>query len=501
MLRRTFLSTTIAAALAECLPGQQAARFNDNPFKLGIASGDPASDGFVLWTRLLGESLSAPVEVNWRVASDDQMRSVVKKGKAMASGDLAHSVHAEVSGLKPNRDYWYQFSAGKEESPIGRARTSPSLNEDLDKLTFAFASCQSYEAGYWTAYDHMVAENLDLIVFLGDYIYENGPSQNNTPRKHDAPEIFTLADYRRRYTLYKSDPKLQKAHAYAPWIVTWDDHEVDNDYANDHQEHGAPRDQFMERRASGYQAYYEHMPLRIGAKPKGSVMQLYRRIPYGRFAEFQVLDTRQYRNPQPCGGSGTRPQCAQALDPKQTIMGDTQTKWLLDGLSNSKARWNVLAQQVTFSKVDLKPGPEYGESMDKWGGYESSRRAVMDLLATKRISNPVVITGDVHSNWAFDLKEKWFEEKSATLGNEFVGTSIASGGDGRDKLDITDQELAENPQLKFFNAQRGYVKCSITQKEWRTDYRVLPYVTRPDAPISTRASFVVESGKPGLQKA
>lgn len=504
MNRRHFLTgaaSTLALALAESLPGQQTAKLSDHPFKLGIASGDPAPDGFVLWTRLLSERLTSPTEVNWRVATDDRMRNVVKKGRAMAAPELAHSVHAEAGGLKPDRDYWYQFSVAGEESAIGRSRTSPKPGDDLDALNFAFASCQSYEAGYYTAYDHMVRENLDLIVFLGDYIYENGPSAANTPRKHNAPEIFSLTDYRRRYELYKSDALLQKAHAYAPWILTWDDHEVDNDYANDRQEHGAPREQFLERRANGYQAYYEHMPLRIGAKPRGTAMQLYRKIAYGKFAEFLVLDTRQFRKPQPCGGSGTRPQCATALDPSQTILGDAQTKWLTDSLGASKARWNILANQVIFAKCDFKPGPDYGESMDKWGGYEVSRQAVMKCLEERKPSNPVVITGDVHSNWAFDLKKKWFDESSPTIGSEFVGTSISSGGDGRDVLDITAQELAENPHLKFFNAQRGYVKCSVTRKQWRTDYRILPYVTRPGAAISTRASFAIEEGRAGLQKA
>lgn len=519
MNRRLFLSS-LTIALADSLPGQQTTKFSSNPFKLGIASGDPLPDGVVLWTRLVDDALTSlpttegmkgigkvitkaavrvPISVDWRVATDDKMKNVVKKGKAVAASDLAHSVHVEVDGLKPNRDYWYQFNVGNEESPVGRTRTAPAPAEKLDHLNFAFASCQSYEAGYYTAYEHMVRENLDLIVFLGDYIYENGPNPKGI-RQHSGPEIFNLTDYRNRYLQYKSDPLLQKAHAYAPWIVTWDDHEVDNDYAGDIHERHDPRDQFLERRANAYQAYYEHMPLRIGSKPKGSAMQLYRRVNFGGLADFYVLDTRQFRNEQPCG-RGTKPQCADALDSKRTIMGDAQTKWLLDGLDKSKTKWNVLANQVMFAKVDFKPGPDYGESMDKWGGYETSRKTVMEFIAKRKPSNPVVITGDVHSNWTFDLKEKWFDEKSATLGSEFVGTSISSSGDGRDKLDITDQELAENPHLKFFNAQRGYVKCSVTQKEWRTDYRILPYVTRPGANISTRASFVIEDGKPGVQKA
>lgn len=519
MNRRVFLST-LSLALADSLPGQQLTRFSENPFKLGVASGDPLPNGVVLWTRLLGNSLKAsgsetalsgtwkkqasdfkplPTTVNWRIATDDQMRNVVKKGKAVATGELAHSVHVEVNGLQPNRDYWYQFNVGNEESPIGRTRTAPAPGAALDRLKFAFASCQHYEAGYFTAYDHMVKENPDLIIFLGDYIYENGIGTNGV-RQHTGPEIFTLADYRKRFTLYKGDRLLQRAHAHAPWIVTWDDHEVDNDYANDIHERHDSREQFMERRASAYQAYYEHQPLRIGAKPKAFDMELYRRVNYGGLAEFHVIDTRQYRNEQPCG-RGTKPQCAQALDPNQTILGTAQTKWLLEGLNHSRAKWNVLANQVIFAKVERQVDGTRGESMDKWGGYESSRKAVVDSFASGKPSNPVVLTGDSHANWTFDLKKDWADQKSATVGVEFGGTSISSGGDGNDKSDFTDQLLAENPHLKLHNTQRGYVSCVVTPKEWRTDYRVVPYVRREGAPLTTRASFVVEDGRPGVQKA
>ncbi len=517
MNRRIFLST-LSLALADSLAGQQVRRFSDNPFQLGVASGDPLPDGVVLWTRLLGENLSSagsetavsgiwkkqepgfrslPTKVQWRVATDDQMRNVVKKGQAVATGELAHSVHVEVSGLQPNREYWYQFSVGSEESPIGRTRTAPVPGAALDQLRFAFASCQHFETGYYTAYEHMVKENPDLIVFLGDYIYENGPG-NNGIRQHNGGEIFNLADYRRRYSLYKGDALLQRAHAHAPWIVTWDDHEVDNDYANDIHERHDPREGFMERRASAYQAYYEHLPLRIGAKPKSYDMQLYRRVNYGDLAQFHVVDTRQYRNEQPCG-RGTKPQCPQALDPHQTILGTAQTKWLQDGLSGSRAKWNVLANQVIFAKVEREDNGSLGESMDKWGGYESSRKVVMD--AFEKTSNPVVITGDSHANWTFDLKKDWRNEKSSTVGVEFGGTSISSGGDGSDKSPLTDHLLEKNPHLKLHNTQRGYVSCLVTPKEWRTDYRVVPVIREKGAPVSTRASFVVEAGRPGVQKA
>src|SRR5581483_7142214 len=377
MLRRTFLST-LALSLADSLPGQQTPRFSKPVFTLGVASGDPLPNGVVLWTRLAPEPLAgggmpnAPFTVDWAVARDDKMSNIVKKGKAVAPAELAHSVHVEVDGLEPDCEYWYQFRAGSELSPIGRTRTAPAPGAGLDRLAFAFASCQHFETGYYTAYEHMVRDNLDLVVFLGDYIYEK-EGRDGQPRRHTGPLLMTLTDYRNRYALYKGDALLQKAHAHVPWIMTWDDHEVANDYANDSEPHGMPRVQFLERRAAAYQAYYEHMPLRVGSKPRGTAMQMYRTVQYGSFASFFVLDTRQYRNRQPCGGSGTKPQCAEALDPHRTIMGEAQTRWLLHGLEKSPARWNIIANQVIFSPVDFQPGPEIGMPMDKWSGYEASR--------------------------------------------------------------------------------------------------------------------------------
>jgi alkaline phosphatase D len=499
VFRRTFLST-LGVALAGALPGQQNPKFQANPFSLGVASGDPASDGFVLWTRLLHAGLREPVPVRWVVASDDRCTKIVKQGTAVASASLGHSVHVEVAGLAPDRPYWYRFDVAGEESPVGRTRTAPAAGASLDRLRFAFASCQHYETGFYTAYQHMVREDLDLILFLGDYIYEDGARLDRV-RLHRGSEIMTLDDYRNRYVQYKSDPLLQAAHAHAPWIVTWDDHEVDNDYAAAHHERGMPRDAFLTRREAAYQAYYEHMPLRLSALPKGPDMQLYRRIPYGQFATFHVLDTRQFRDAQPCGGSGTRPSCPESRDTKRSILGAAQTRWLFEGLDRSSARWNILANQVIFAPADFRAGADVGFSMDKWSGYEHSRRQVMDFLAARKPRNPVVITGDVHSNWAFDLRRDWQNPKSDSLGVEFVGTSISSSGDGQDQRPDTALQLSENPHLHFFNAQRGYVRCDLTARQWRTDYRVLPYVSWPGAPIGTRASFVVADGSPVLQKA
>jgi alkaline phosphatase D len=507
LLRRAFLARSGQyLALTFAVPYITAGQANvaTNPFTLGVASGDPMPDGVVLWTRLAPDPLtgggmpSKPVEVEWQVARDEQMSQIAKKGKATASPDLAHSVHVEVRGLEPARWYWYQFRTGSHVSGVGRTRTAPEPRKQLSKLAFAFASCQHYETGYFTAYRHMVQEELDLIVHLGDYIYES-PMRQGRPRQHTGGEPVSLNDYRNRHALYRTDPDLQKAHALFPWIVTWDDHELENNYASDKSEDGAPRDQFLERRANAYQAYYEHMPLRRTSMPRGSSLQLYRRLAFGDLAEFFVLDTRQYRTDQPCG-DGNKPQCPEALSPQATMLGGDQERWFLDGLSRSRRRWNVIAQQVMMSKVDRMAGPDTGFAMDQWSGYESARNRILKFLDERKPSNPIVITGDIHSNWVADLKLDFANPKSSTVGTEFVGTSISSGGDGSDSVPVVDAYLPENPHVRFYNNQRGYVRCIVTPDRWQSDYRVVSFVSKPGADIKTRATFVVENGRPGAQR-
>jgi alkaline phosphatase D len=496
MRRRTLLASLAAAQLA---PVWSAPKFKSDPFQMGIASGDPLPDSVVLWTRLIAPELGkATHEVEWLVAEDEQMKKIVKRGKSPAAESFAHTVHADVKGLEPARWYYYQFRVGGVESPVGRTRTAPALSAQ-DPLHFAFASCQHFETGYYTAYEHMVKEDLHLIIHLGDYIYENGPGNGpDRPRKHNGPEIFTLSDYRNRYALYRSDKDLRKAHQMYPWIVTWDDHEVDNDYANDHQENGAPRDQFLERRANAYQAYWENMPIR--PRSVGSRLDLYRRFDFGQTARIHVLDTRQYRSVQPCG-AGRKPMCEDALSENQTILGKAQYEWLTDGMKSATQSWNVLAQQVPFVPLDVKPGEGQEYAMDKWNGYDYERRRLIQFFTEAKPSHPIVLTGDVHTHWAADIKADFNDPKSASLGSEFIGTSISSAGDGIDLPMAEEAFKRDNPHLHYFAAKRGYVSCRVNKQEWRTDYRVLPYVTKPGAPLETRARFVVENAKPGMQRA
>src|SRR5215213_4133218 len=291
--RRRFLLSLGALAAAPAF--SQTA----SPFGLGVASGYPTTTGVVLWTRLVGASSLAPSPVTWEVAGDESMRTIVRRGEASAEPDWAHSVHVEAHGLEPDRWYWYRFTAGDAQSPIGRTRTAPVVATQPSRLRFDFASCQHFEQGYFNAYRHMVADEPDLMVFLGDYIYESHWGRDLV-RSHNAPEPYTLDDYRARYALYKSDPDLQAAHAACPWIVTWDDHEVDNDYADDRPEDGMEKAQFLERRAAAYRAYYEHMPLPARLRPQGPNMRIYTDVGWGSLARFFVVDNRQYRSWQAC---------------------------------------------------------------------------------------------------------------------------------------------------------------------------------------------------------
>lgn len=481
-------------------------RFSGYPFTLGVASGDPLADGIVLWTRLAPDPLNGggmpnhDVPVRWQIATDESMKRVVKSGTKLASAEFAHSVHVDVRGLQPGRHYWYRFKAGNEISPVGRTRTAPARNRPLNRLRFALVNCQDWQNGYYTAYKHVAEEDLDLVVHVGDYIYEYGPEPGG-PRQHNSPEILSLTDYRNRYALYKGDANLQAAHAAFPWAVTWDDHEVENNYARNISENNDPIDQFLIRRAAAYQAYYEHMPLRRLSLPNGANLRLYRRLQFGDLAQFNILDTRQYRTNQPCG-DGLKPLCDEALDPNATMTGPTQERWLFEGLQRSKARWNVIAQQVMFSQFDFDPRPEVQVfNTDQWDGYGAARERVLAFLDRQKPSNPIVLAGDIHSSWVHDIKRDFNQPESRTIGTEFVATSISSDFPTPFIQPVT-LALTNNPHTKFFNgALRGYIRCDLNRKHWQSDYRVVSTIREPEATISTLASFVVEDGQPGAQRA
>jgi alkaline phosphatase D len=480
-------------------------QFTGSPFTLGVASGDPLPDGVVLWTRLAPDAVNGggmppqPVEVRWEVATDDTFGAVVRSGAEVATPELAHCIHADVSGLEPAREYAYRFTAGDEVSPIGRTKTAPATDAPLAQLSFAAVSCAHYEHGYYTAYRHLAEEQLDFAVCLGDYIYEYGTDgvfgngRDGPVRTVTGGETMTIADYRNRHALHKTDADLQAAHAAMPWIVTWDDHEVANNYAGSTSEDNEPVDAFLARRAAAYQAYYEHMPLRVDSMPRGPDALLYRRLTFGDLAEFNVLDTRQYRSPQPCGETG--PRCDASYDPAVTLTGPEQEAWLFDGLAASGARWNVIAQQVVMAQVDAIP-TDMGQffNHDQWDGYPLARQRLIDQLQAAGTSNPIVLSGDVHSEWVNSLKLNFDDETSQSVGTEFVTTSITSHNALAPMLGYLRRV---NPHIAYIDDHHGYTRCQITPDLWQTDFRAVDTVTDPVSGIETHASFVVENGRPG----
>jgi alkaline phosphatase D len=480
--------------------------FIANPFSLGVASGDPDHQSVVLWTRLAPKPFEAgggmgqdKVAVTWEIAEDDAMKNVVQKGTVEAGVELAHSVHVEVNQLKPDRHYWYRFRAGDAASPVGRTRTMPEPTAQPGKLRFAIANCQHFETGYYTAYDYMAKQELDVVFHLGDYIYEYA-GQENRIRKHIGPKITTLDDYRIRHAQYKSDEMLQAAHARFPFVVSWDDHEFENNYANDISEKkGVSPGAFLIQRAASYKAYYESMPLRAGSIPAGPDMHMYRTISFGKLAAFQVLDTRQYRSDQPNGDRMSDLNDA-ALDAKQTMLGKRQSEWLKNKLTANPATWNVLAQQVMMGMVDFFPGEVKRYSMDQWPGYAHERMDLVQFLAEKKVNNPVVLTGDIHSNWVNNLRVDDRKHETPVVATEFVATSLSSGGKGIRELKGLDTLMAENPCVQFHNRERGYVQFEVTPSDLKSDYIVAEDVTVKNGPVVTRASFRIEAGKPGAKK-
>ncbi|MFD3440052.1 alkaline phosphatase D family protein [Streptomyces sp. NPDC058685] len=519
--RRRFLTVTGAAAalaFAVDLPGTAHAaaldsrKITEDPFTLGVASGDPQPGSVLLWTRLAprpyepdGGLPRGTFTVRWEIAHDSRFARIARRGSVTAHPEFHHSLHVEAGGLDNDRPYYYRFRTGTWISPVGRTRTAPARSARIGELKIAAVSCQAYHDGYFTAYRHLAAEELDAVFHLGDYLYEYavnavGGARNYTDRRlpaHFNRETVTLEDYRMRYGLYKSDPDLMAAHAAHPFVLTWDDHETENNYADETPENDVPPEEFLLRRAAAYRAYWENQPLRRPQQPKGPDMQLYRRLHFGRLAQFDILDTRQYRSDQ-AYGDGWKVPGPESEDPSRTLTGATQERWLIDGWKRSGSRWNVVPQQVTFAQRRDVPTAAYKLSMDAWDGYPASRQRVLAGAQTAGIENLMVLTGDVHVGYGFDLKKDWADPASRTLGTEIVATSVSSGKDGADKPANWDSFTQANPHMKFYNGRRGYVTVTYGERQARADFKTVSAVTTPGAPLTTAASFVTESGNPGL---
>ncbi len=476
-----------------------------DPFTLGVGSGDPLPTAIVLWTRLAPEPLSGggmpdvEVPVTWELATDDTFGDLVASGTAVATPALGHSVHVDATDLEADTWYAYRFRVGDHTSPTGRTRTAPAIDADVARWRFAVASCQAYQDGYWTAYPHLVDEpDLDLVVFLGDYIYESGINEEAV-RQHNSDEVITLEDYRNRYGLYRSDENLRAAHAACPWVVVWDDHEVDNNYAGLVPEDGAPvgPDAFAERRAAAYLAWYEHQAVRLDP-PEGADLMIHRSFRWGGLAELFALDSRQYRSDQACGDAtlDMEPACEESLDPERTMLGTEQEGWLIDGLSASPCAWKVLANQVVLGDVRL------GEAVinyDQWDGYPAARQRLLDAVVANDVTGLVVVTGDIHFSAAGDLRIDQADPAAPIIASEFVGTSMGSAM-APNLVEAIAGFADLFPDVHYSNAAlRGYMLCTVTPELWTTDYRTVETTITPTSPIDTDASFVIEAGTPGMQ--
>lgn len=513
--RRQLLRLAAATATAAWLPraAWSQARLADDPFAAGIASGSPTDTSVVLWTRLLGANLPDAVTVRWEIAEDERFARIVQSGHAQALPELAHSVHVEAGGLAPDRWYSYRFLAGGWASPVGRTRTLPAPGAVVQRLRLAHASCQRWEHGYFAAWRHLRADEPDLVAFLGDYIYEY-PGARGAVREVDGRWADDLAGYRARYALYKSDPDLQAMHAACPWLFTWDDHEVQNDYAGEQAGNAGPVvADFARRRAAAYQAWYEHMPVpasmlthALQGLADGRGLRIHGERRFGQLAQLLLLDVRQYRSPQACtrngrlGSSTVNPlDCAALADPARTLLGVQQEEWLAQRLRAGGGQWTVLAQATLFGPRDLVPGPGTLVWNDGWDGYPAARQRLVQALQQSRAANPVLLGGDVHENWVGHVKADYAQPASASVGVEFCGTSITSRASEPEHIE---NRRMDNPHFIYAEGRhRGYGLAEFTPRRLDMQLRVLDDAARRDARVRTDARFVVEAGRPELQRA
>lgn len=497
----------VAALPARLLRAADSLVLKTNPFTLGVASGYPTPNGAVLWTRLApalfepgnGLPTAAAIPVQWEISADAAFKRSVANGLEYATPEWAHSIHVETDLLEADRDYWYRFSAAGHRSAIGHVHTAPSADAKAQSLKLAIASCQQYEQGYYVAYRDMTQRPLDLIVHVGDYIYESSWGRNLV-RRHGAPEAFTLEDYRNRYALYRSDPDLQAAHAHCPWLVTWDDHEVSNDYAGATSEQNDEPELFLARRAAAYRAYYEHLPLPRRAVPYGASMRLYAQRAFGDLVNLYLLDGRQYRDVQACAPLGERGgssgNCEALQGARRTYLGARQEEWLVGRLAQSRARWNLLAQSTVTAYMDEQPGPGERFWTDGWNGYPAARERLISALVETKTSNPVLLGGDIHAFIASNMNYQPHNRSSPVVASELVTTSITSQAMPQKNLDAL---TAENSNLLFANSEsRGYLALELTRERLKAELIAMDTVTEKTTNAHVVRSFVSESGKAGL---
>jgi len=494
-------SRSAGAASPETVPA------GDYPFTLGVASGMPRSDSVVLWTRLAPHPHAAAgglparaFAVRWELAEDEGFSRGLRSGDVTALPEHAHSVHVEVGGLASGARFFYRFLAGGMASPIGRTRTAPAIDADVARLRLALASCQHYEQGAFVAHRELAARDLDFVLFVGDYIYESTHPRYRI-RPHEGPVPQTLDDYRARHATYKLDADLQAAHAAHPWVLTWDDHEVENDYAGELSPSGLDVQAFLRRRSAAYKAYFEHMPLSPALLPSGPSMRIHDRFLWGRLAELWTLDNRQYRDVQSCAdarGAGGRvvTGCDDLGSPSRSMWGAAQERWLAGGLAASQRRWKVLGQGTQISPAGVATNTGRRIYTDGWDGYPAARERLLRGIADARIANVLCLGGDVHRHVAAQLRVRANDPSSPIVASEFVCSSVTSHGVSEATMTAI---RAGNPDIVHGRSdERGYALVDITREAASCDFRGTPFPALAGARLASQAICTVEAGRAGV---
>ena len=519
MQRRELHRLALAWALsawAVAAPAQAAGRrpgagpqWQADPFALGVASGQPRADSVVLWTRLLIAEADAAQQsqtqtVVCEVFADEALRQPVRQWQVETDARRGHSVHVIASGLQPSSFYWYRFVCGSATSPVGRTRTSPREGDKVALLRLAQASCQHFEQGWYVAHREMAQRELDFVLFLGDYIYESSnPKYRLRPHLGGVPQ--TLDEYRARHAQYKGDADLRACHAAHPWVMTWDDHEVVNDYANDQDNRYSDPQVFLRRRAAAYQAYFEHMPLRLGpdaAQPQR--MRIHDRMAWGQLAELWTLDCRQYRSHQACpdpnrGGARVVVGCDALQDPSRSMLGAEQEAWLMPGLVGSTRRWKILAQSTQMSSSGVATPLGRSSFNDAWDGYPRARERLLSGIAEAGLQDVLVLGGDVHMNVAAQLRVRPNDERSPIVASEIVCTSVTSRGMGEALLASIREN---NPDILHARSdERGYALLELRPEGVQASFRATPFPAKSDSVLREQARCLVQAGRAGVQRA
>lgn len=479
-------------------------------FRHGVASGDPLSDRVVLWTRVTPSgSTQQPIDVDWRIATDSALERVVARGSLQATAERDFTVKVDASGLDAGRVYYYAFTARGERSPVGRTKTLPA--GAVSRLLLASVCCSNYPAGFFNVYRCLAnRHDLDAVIHLGDYIYEfqNGVFGDGSgllripePRR----EAVTLSDYRIRYATYRTDPDLQAAHHEHAFIAVWDDHEMTNDaWAGGAANHNPDQGEgdWTVRQAAAYRAYLEWMPVR---EAPGPGIRLYRPFRFGTLADLFMLDTRSARDKQAASAD-----VAALAAAGRSILGADQEAWLFEELRASQGRgtaWQLLGQQVMFSPI--VPRGRSVLSSDTWDGYPAARDRILEYVARNGVRNLAILSGDMHSSWAFDVpRDPWSGYQAATGGGslavEILAPAISSPPlfdepGVRERAPLLRPLL---PHLKFLDGEnRGYVLLDITAARLQAEWFFVPSVKERSPAEIRAAAFVCERGSSRLTPA